>query len=80
MYPRWLSWENLDTFSMMAHALLNLSKTAWMSAPYCMEMILSWSSSLTQTKNDFCSLWKMPLPSGQSLFKPHASKNLSPSL
>ena len=31
-------------------------------------------------RNDFLSLWKIPLPDGQSLLRPHAWRNLSPSL
>jgi hypothetical protein len=58
----------------------NLEKTYFISDPNCIDIILSWSSSFIQTKNVFSLLWKIPLPSGQSLFRPHDSKNLSPSL
>ena len=51
-----------------------------MSAPGYIEIILSWSSSFTHTKNVLSLLWKMPLPDGQSLLRPHDSRNLSPSL
>ena len=65
---------------MWAAALQSLSKTSAIPAPFCMEMILSWSSSFTHTKNVFASLWKIPLPDGQSLLRLHAFKNRSPSL
>ena len=80
IYPRCLSWENFATFSMIVQAFDNLVNTAPMSAPFYIEIILSWSSSFTQTKNVFSLLWKIPLPSGHSLLSPQASKNLSPSL
>merc|ERR1719318_1492934 len=38
------------------------SKTPFTSPPFSMEMILSWSSSLTQVRKVFSLLWKMPLP------------------
>ena len=37
------------------------------SPPGAMEMMRRWSSSPTQTKNVFSSLWKMPRPVGQYL-------------
>merc|ERR1719341_194981 len=43
-----------------------------------MEMILSWSSSLTQVRKVFSLLWKMPLPSGQSLSIPATLRLGSP--
>ncbi len=80
IYPRCSSCANLATFSIWVHAFDNLVNTAPRSAPFCNEMILSWSFSLTYTKNVLLLLRKIPLASGQSLFMPHASKNLSPSL
>jgi len=58
--------------------LASLSNTALTSPPFCIEMILNWSSSLTQMRNVFSSLWKIPLPSGQSLSMPATVRFLSP--
>ena len=80
MYPKCSSCENLTSSSIWCAARLSRSKTAWMSEPCYIEMILSWSSSLTHTKNVFDSLWYIPRPLGQSLLSPQACKNLSPYL
>merc|ERR1719460_401689 len=58
--------------------LANLEKTPFTSPPISIEMILSWSSSFTQVRKVLSLLWKMPLPSGQSLSIPLACKFLSP--
>merc|ERR1712012_1245015 len=50
------------------------------SPPGAMDMMRRWSSSPTQTRNVFSSLWKMPRPVGQYLLAFAACKNLSPSL
>merc|ERR1711997_918564 len=60
--------------------LANLSKTPLTSPPFCMEMILSRSSSLTQTRNVLASLWKIPRPSGQSRSIPATFKFGSPDM
>merc|ERR1719471_2057944 len=56
------------------------SKTPLTSPPFCMEMILSWSSSLTQTRKVLSALWKMPLPSGQSRSMPATFRLGSPDM
>ena len=80
IYPVSLEWANFAIFSISFAAVASLVNTAPISAPGCIEIILSWSSSLTQTRKVLLLLWKMPLPAGQSLLSPQASRNLSPSL
>merc|ERR1712212_628914 len=58
--------------------LARRSKTPFTSPPACMEMILSWSSSLTQVRKVLSLLWKIPRPSGQSLSMPATFRFLSP--
>lgn len=42
------------------------SKTRFIFPPFSIEIILVWSSSLTQTKKFFCLLCQIPRESGQS--------------
>ena len=79
-YPRWELKLNLATASIAFCPFANLPNTYLMSPPGCIEMILNWSSSLTQHKKVLASLWKIPRESGHYLLSPHVSKNLSPSL
>jgi hypothetical protein len=66
--------------SILAEAVERRSKTWRMLEPCCMLMILSWSSSLTQTRKVLASLWKIPRPSGQSFSRPQDCRYLSPPL
>merc|ERR1719422_123731 len=83
MYPYFSSNMNSRPDSALTESptalipLASLSKTALTSPPLCMEMILSWSSSLTQVRKVLSLLWKMPRPSGQSLSMPETIQLLS---
>eukprot|EP00960_Hanusia_phi_P017133 504168-Hanusia_phi.AAC.1 len=50
----------------------NRENTPFTSPPSSIAMILHWSSSLHQHSTVFASLWKIPLPSGQSRPAPAA--------
>merc|ERR1711973_301960 len=86
MYPYLLSnmksWP--DSFLTESSTALipraSLSNTSLTSPPFCMEMILSWSSSLTQVKKVLSLLWKIPRPSGQSLSMPATLRLGSPDI
>jgi len=69
-YPKCSSLANLALDSIIEEASESLAKTCLMLDPACIEMILSWSSSLTQTRKVLASLWKIPLASGHSLSRP----------
>jgi hypothetical protein len=66
--------------SILAEATERRSKTWRMLEPFCIEMILRWSSSLTHTKKVLLSLWKIPRASGHSLSRPLDWRYLSPPL
>ena len=84
IYPYFWSRQNSlpDSFLIESPTasmpLASLSNTPLTSPPFCIDMILSWSSSLTQIRNVLSALWKIPRPSGQSLSIPATVRFLSP--
>ena len=71
LYKKKQKFQNFVTFD--NHPLIplaSLAKTSLTSPPFCMEMILIWSSSFTHTMKVLASLWNIPRPSGQSRSMP----------
>jgi len=86
MYPYRSSNMNFFCEALNMHSSTALiprarrSKTPFTSFPCCIDMIRSWSSSLTQTRKVLSLLWKIPRPSGQSRSIPATMRLRSPDM
>ena len=66
-YIHILAWLTIGRATMCSIPSISSWNTRPTSPPGAMEMMRRWSSSPTQTRNVFSSLWKMPRPVGQYL-------------